>query len=135
MHAGIHLRIAASWKTGLIALGVALLLGASTHAGDVLFSAKLSEKDHFNSSGQRLTSVAAIIQQDRANYHKWNKRDPEDQPDGGLFSSSKARAQLGEDLAKVKISDSLRKKILNGTPVIYVGMADDNSLVIGLKDW
>lgn len=33
------------------------------------YIALLSDADHFNSSGQRLTSAAAIIRQDRANYH------------------------------------------------------------------
>jgi hypothetical protein len=111
------------------------LIGSTARGGDVLFSARLSVEDHHNSAGKKLTSVAAIIQQDRANYHKFNKRDPEDESDGGMFLSAKARAKLGTDLAKVKISKSLRKKILEGTPIIYVGMDDDNSIRIGLKDW
>ena len=52
-----------------------------------------------------------------------------------MFSSAKARAELGAELAKVKISDSLRKKILRGTPTIYVGMDDFSRLVIGIKHW
>ena len=108
------------------------LIGSTTQGGDVLFEARLSVKDHYNSAGKKLTSVAAIIQQDRANYHKFNKRDPEDQGDG-MFSSAKARAKLGTELTKVKISKSLRKKILEGTPLIWVGMDDDGSIDIGLK--
>ena len=111
------------------------LIGSMALGGDILFSAKLSAKDHYNSAGEKLTSVAAIIQQDRANFHKFNQRDPEDQSDGGMFSSAKARAELGAELAKVKISDSLRKKILHGTPTIYVGIDDVRGLVIDIKHW
>ena len=111
------------------------LICSTAQGGDVLFEARLSVKDHYNSAGRKLTSVAAIIQQDRANYHKFNKRDPEDFGDGDLFSSAKARAKLGTELTKVKISKSLRKKILEGTPLICVGMDDDGSIVIGLKTW
>jgi hypothetical protein len=35
----------------------------------------------------------------------------------------------------MKISPSLRKKILNGTPEIYLGADDDGTFSIGLKDW
>ena len=121
--------------TRLLTAAVSICLISSTaRGGDVLFSAKLSAQDHYNSAGEKLTSVAAIIQQDRANFHKFNQRDPEDQSDGGLFSSAKARAELGTALTTVRISDSLRKKILHGTPTIYIGIDDGNSLVIGLKE-
>ena len=37
------------------------------------YVAFLSEADHFNSNGQRLTSAAAIIRQDRANFHRFGR--------------------------------------------------------------
>ena len=46
-----------------------------------IYVARLGSNDHFNSSGKRLTSVAAIIRQDRANFHKLGLRDIEDQND------------------------------------------------------
>ena len=45
------------------------------------YVARLSAKDHFNSSGGRLDSAAAIIRQDRANFHKFGRRDAEDELD------------------------------------------------------
>ena len=45
------------------------------------YVALLSERDHFNSSGQRLTTAAAIIRQDRANFHRFGLRDPGDEDD------------------------------------------------------
>ena len=41
------------------------------------YKALLSERDHFNSEGQRLTSAAAIIRQDRANVHRFGIKDAE----------------------------------------------------------
>ena len=38
----------------------------------------LSEQDHLNSNEQRLTTAAAIIRQDRANFHRFGLRDPAD---------------------------------------------------------
>jgi hypothetical protein len=45
------------------------------------YQALLSEKDHFSSSGQRLTSAAAVIRQDRANFHRFGLRDQADEND------------------------------------------------------
>jgi hypothetical protein len=42
------------------------------------YVAFLSEADHFNSNGERLRSAAAIIRQDRANFHRFGRRDPDD---------------------------------------------------------
>src|SRR6202035_4615251 len=61
------------------------------------YVALLSEADHFNSNGQRLTSAAAIIRQDRANYHRYGIRDPEDENDT-FFADESCRAALEEML-------------------------------------
>ena len=45
------------------------------------YQAVLSERDHFNSNGQWLTSAAAIIRQDRANFHRYGFRDAADEDD------------------------------------------------------
>ncbi|EBY7415755.1 hypothetical protein D6J61_26095, partial [Salmonella enterica subsp. enterica serovar Alachua] len=45
------------------------------------YFARLSERDHYSSSGQRLTKVAGIIRQDRANVHQFGKVDAEDEKD------------------------------------------------------
>jgi hypothetical protein len=47
----------------------------------VTYHARLSEQDHFSTDGKRLESVAAILSQDRANYHRYHKRDTNDQGD------------------------------------------------------
>ena len=60
-----------------VALCGAISTPVSTHAQELIesYTALLSEADHFNSSGQRLTSAAAIIRQDRANYYRYGVRD------------------------------------------------------------
>jgi hypothetical protein len=45
------------------------------------YVAFLSEADHFNSSGERLRTAAAIIRQDRANFHRFGRRDQGDESD------------------------------------------------------
>src|SRR5256886_13583841 len=45
------------------------------------YVAFLSEADHFNSSGERLRTAAAIIRQDRANFHRFGRRDQADESD------------------------------------------------------
>ncbi len=74
-------------------LSVALVISGlanSSYANELVDSyvARLSAQDHFNSKGVRLESVAAIIRQDRANYHKFNLRDPEDTYDGVFLANN-----------------------------------------------
>ncbi|HMG06556.1 MAG TPA: hypothetical protein VK581_13935 [Chthoniobacterales bacterium] len=57
------------------------------------YAAFLSEKDHYNTNGDRLTSVADILRQDRANYHK-GRGDRQDEDDGGIFATTEGRAKF-----------------------------------------
>ena len=83
------------------------------------YIARLSLADHFNSSGQRITTVAGIIRQDRANYHKFDVRDREDQGDS-VFSIARNRDLMESKLAAGHCSPSARRSILFGTPLIVV---------------
>jgi hypothetical protein len=56
------------------------------------YYATLSPKDTYNSRGVPLNDVCAIVQQDRANVHKFGNPDGE-QPDG-FFTSSERRAMI-----------------------------------------
>ena len=128
-HSNIHGRFAAFTAAIII-----LVSAGAASAGDVIFEAKLSEKDHFSSSGKRLTTVAAIIRQDRANFYKYGKRDAGDTR-CETYKTAASRAQLEREIERMKISPALRKAILNGTPEIYLGADDDGTFSIGLKDW
>lgn len=85
------------------------------------YVAVLSERDHFNSSGTRLTTAAAIIRQDRANFHKFVKRDDGDQSDR-FFADAKNRALLEQYIARGTSSPATLRAILNGTPTITVNI-------------
>ena len=85
------------------------------------YTAKLSSEDHFNSNGERLKSVADIIRQDRANYHKFNVRDAEDQGDG-FFGDADSRERIPKMLKNGHIDKVAQKSILNGSPVVTVSI-------------
>jgi hypothetical protein len=83
------------------------------------YVARLSARDHFNSNGQRLTSAAAIIRQDRANFYVYGIRDPEDEADA--FFQSKGNRALLETLLEHGRSDPVAiDRVVNGTPLIRV---------------
>ena len=88
------------------------------------YDARLGTADHFNSNGQRLTSAAAIIRQDRANYYVYGIQDSEDQDDG-FFDSKANRARLEAMLNNGESSRSAINDIVNGTPRVTVTICRD----------
>ena len=117
---------ARSWITFMALSG--LLLGfVSAQDYSALYQVRLSERDHYSSSGAKLTSVAAILRQDRANYHKFNKRDAEDQSDR-FFSSAGNRGLLEGYYNNIANNSPLSKAdsnvIINGTPLVKVSLVD-----------
>lgn len=57
------------------------------------YVAYIGPQDMVNSSGQRITSVGGVIQQDRANFHRFGLRDPIDSGDP-IFGDRAMRAQI-----------------------------------------
>lgn len=57
------------------------------------YNATLGLNDLYNSSGTRLGSLGAILQQDRANVHRFRIFDPGDQGDP-YFGNSNVRSQI-----------------------------------------
>ncbi len=88
------------------------------------YCATLSARDHFNSNGQRLTTAAAIIRQDRANYHKFRRRDSGDQGDS-FFSLQANRARLEALIAEGSSDPGVLRRIVNGEPRICVDIWND----------
>lgn len=72
-----------------------LLLAAPATAQEILgeYFALLSPADMRNSSGARLGSLGQVIQQDRANYHRFGRRDELDQGDS-FFADRALRARI-----------------------------------------
>ena len=93
------------------------------------YSARISEWDKLNSqgrslvSGYNLSSVAAVIRQDRANFHKYNRRDPEDTNDCA-FSSPRNRQLLENFLRHGSVTKGSLHRITDGTPLIEVDVYD-----------
>jgi hypothetical protein len=83
------------------------------------YKALLSEKDHFNSNGERLQTAAAIIRQDRANVHRFGIRDPADQTDV-FFADIDNRAALEALIERGSSEPRAINRIVNGTPLVRV---------------
>jgi hypothetical protein len=97
------------------------------------YAARLSARDHYNSSGQRLLSPAAIIRQDRANFYVFGLRDPEDEPDS-FFSNKGNRARLEQMLENGRTTREAYDRIVNGTPLIRVDVDSSGITVTILSD-
>jgi hypothetical protein len=87
----------------------------------LVYKARLSEKDHFNSSGHRLKKAVEVLRQDRANFHVFNIKDVEDEYDE-TFQSKESRAYMDKTLY---IPPKVEKAILNGTPIVKVEIVGD----------
>jgi hypothetical protein len=90
--------------------------------GEVIVSsykAYLSDQDHFSSTGSRLGNAAAIIRQDRANFHKFGQRDAQDEGDD-FFSSPSNRAALEQMLNNGSMDPIVDNEIINGNPLVLV---------------
>jgi hypothetical protein len=97
------------------------------------YTARLSPRDHYNSNGVRLTSAAAIIRQDRANFYVYGLRDSEDEPDS-FFSSKSNRARLEEMLENGRATRIAIDRVINGTPLIRVDIYANGINVTVLSD-
>ena len=108
-------------KVILLSVGCVVASLGSAAACDVRESyiARLGPADHFNSNGERLASAAAIIRQDRANYHQFGKADPEDQGDD-FFASKENRAKLERMIENGQSAPGAIAEVVNGTPLVEV---------------
>ena len=105
----------------MAAFAVALLAAPQAHAQQLISSyvALLSQADHFNSNGQRLTTAAEVIRQDRANYHRFGIRDGADQNDP-YFGDMNNRAALENMINRGGTSAAVQQRIINSTPLVQV---------------
>ena len=117
-------------KILFILLGLIKILSA-----DFTYNAKISKKDHYSSKGFEIKKVEFIIQQDRANYHKFNKRDDEDEYDP-LFNKKRYRSQIAKMIERGGgISKEVRHSILTKEPLLKITyIKNGNLLKIKLKE-
>ncbi|CDX45928.1 conserved exported hypothetical protein [Mesorhizobium plurifarium] len=119
------------------ALVAATTLGASVaRADDMLGSyvARISDRDHRASDGYPLGSAAQMVRQDRANWHKFHRRDSDDQGDP-WFRGDGSRADLQRMLERGgAMSSATRRAIVNGEPLIEVDVYPDGVRVSIIED-
>ena len=111
----------------LLALGLVLAAATPAAAADLIgsYNAFLSRADHYNSQGERLTSAAAIIRQDRANYHKFGIQDDQDESDN-YFDNVNNRAVLERMLSDGSSDPGVLSRIVNGNVMIHVDIYRSN---------
>lgn len=95
------------------------------------YCATMGKRDHFASDGYPLDNAAAIIRQDRANFHAFGKRDPSDEDDS-TFSSKANRAALESWLRAGSIDADAEDAIVNGTPDVCIDIFPDYINVVVL---
>lgn len=112
-------------------------LGAgAAHADDMLGSyvARISDRDHQASDGYALETAAQMVRQDRANWHKFHRRDRDDEGDG-WFRTNDQRADLQRMLERSgAMSSSTKRAIVNGEPLIQVDVYENGVRVSILED-
>ncbi len=87
--------------------------------GSETYYARISQRDHYGKNGQKLKGVGIILQQDRANYHKYHKRDREDTGDN-RFDTRGNRNKIKRMLARGSTSQKTLDAIRYGTPLVKV---------------
>ena len=123
-------------KTLLIPFTAALLMlnPVPSHADTYLctYKARISETDKHNSSGARISvsafqldAVAAILRQDRANYHMFGRRDLEDLSDCA-FNTKQNRDALEIFVRNGRISEAAMRKIIYENPLISVDVYQEH---------
>ena len=101
---------------------------ADAYDGLTFYGAELGAQDRVNSKGVRLTGIRDLLQQDRANFHRFNRRDPQDQQDG--YFRTKARCDLFQT-ARITVGRQLLQRILDGSVrVVTVWVYDRNSIEV-----
>lgn len=83
------------------------------------YVAELSAQDHYNSKGKRLQYPWQIIRQDRANFHRFGKRDPADEWDS-FFGSIENRAIAERMVENGYIAPGVSDLIVNNEVIVEV---------------
>lgn len=98
------------------------------------YVARIGKRDHYTYSGKPLRSAIHIIAQDRANVHRFNLVDREDEIDT-MFQSKQKRLWLVNQLnSNQAFTSEVKKQIEDGTPLIRVSFYDDDSINVTLEE-
>ena len=122
-----------------IALFSAAVLSAQEYGELGSYSATIAPEDMRNSSGTRLTTIGAVLQQDRVNYHRVGVRQNGDTADT-IFSDPAKRALIPKIYVVYDGWDArLEKMIRDGTPfnvdVLICGSNGTPSVLGVVTEW
>lgn len=92
------------------------------------YIAVLSDRDHYNSRGERLSQYWQIIRQDRANYHRFGIRDAGDEGDA-FFASIENRALAERLLLSGYVDPNTAAYIVNNPTTVRVTLYGYGSTV------
>lgn len=84
---------------------------AQTYLGE--YYAYIGPSDHYNSNGTRLSDFGQILQQDRANYHRFGIRDYYDTSDT-VFSTLSNRTKISQIWQVDQGSEYVINRVLSG---------------------
>jgi hypothetical protein len=79
--------------TCTLACALCMSVSSASLACPITYTAVIGSRDLQNSSGQNLLTLGGLVRQDRANYHKFSRRDPGDEADT-ILSDEKMREAL-----------------------------------------
>lgn len=99
------------WIAVLAFAGLAAPAWAQQQIG--AYYAQIGREDMFNSSGVRLGDLGAILQQDRANYHRFGIRHAGDDSDR-VFADPATRAQIPALYARGPREPLIERIVLQG---------------------
>ena len=114
-------------RTWVFAFWLAVLSAQAAPAQQLMgeYYALISPRDMSNSSGVPLSNACAIIQQDRANYHRFGNRDDADQGDP-VFADRVLRGRIVNTCEFVAGSEYVADWITTGrTRYVWVRIVDD----------
>ena len=102
------------------------------------FKVRLSERDHVNAKGNRLTTPAAILRRDRERFYAADSKDHPDLEDerDSYFGDVDHRNLLEHALEKGHTTPTTYGAMLTGTPLVEVtvyGTADGNASYVDVK--
>ncbi|MRH20547.1 hypothetical protein [Rhodovulum strictum] len=107
-------------RSAALALAVALApvaAAAQQLVGE--YVAVIGPQDLYNSRGERLTEPWQILRQDRANFHRFGRRDPGDEGDP-FFADANNRAAMERMLIGGRIDPAAARAILAGGAMVVV---------------
>jgi hypothetical protein len=85
----------------------------------VVYQARIGPQDHVTSTGERLSSVAAILRQDRANFHRFDQPDSQDEGDS-VFTTQEQRGRFERLVSRGIVRPAVRAAIIHANPLVQV---------------